>query len=141
METEKKNNNLTLNIIITLVVLVGGLFVVNWIQVESARVQQRVREGLEPTSYNVVYRVKGTAQLVDVTMRNQTGNTEQISNVKVPNAQEYTMERGDFVYISAQNQGETGSVTCEIEVNGVVVETATSTGEFVIATCSGSVGR
>ena len=44
---------------------------------------------------------------------------------------------GEFVYISAQNEGEYGSVTCRITVDGVVVSENTSSGAYGIATCEG----
>ena len=50
-----------------------------------------------------------------------------------------TMRGGEFFHISAQNQGDSGSVTGTVEVDGKVVKTTTSTGGYVIASCSGSV--
>lgn len=47
--------------------------------------------------------------------------------------------RGDFVYISVQNQQPAGSVTCRITVDGTVVSENTSTGAYAIATCQGKV--
>ena len=44
---------------------------------------------------------------------------------------------GEFVYVSAQNEGEYGSVTCRITVDGVVVSENTSSGAYGIATCEG----
>lgn len=94
-----------------------------------------------PSPSNVVtYRWSGTAGGVNVTMTNRQGNTEQASDRA--NDQELTigsMRRGEFVYISVQNTGESGSVECEIEVDGTVIERASSTGAYVIATCSGTV--
>ena len=43
-----------------------------------------------------------------------------------------------FVYISAQLQSS-GTVTCEIKKGDQVIQSATSSGEYVIASCSGSV--
>lgn len=95
---------------------------------------------------SVVYYVEGTARSVSITMENRTGGTEQADNRAVPLAAGGTpglrlgqIPCGQFVYISAQNEGETGTVTCRIEVDGVTLETATSSGAYVIATCSGSV--
>lgn len=88
----------------------------------------------------VTYRWSGTANGVNVTMTNRQGNTEQASNRA--NDQELTigsMRRGGFVYISVQNTGDSGSVECEIEVDGTIIERASSTGAYVIASCSGTV--
>jgi hypothetical protein len=44
---------------------------------------------------------------------------------------------GQFVYVSTQNKGETGTITCNIVLDGVVVKTSTSEGAYKIASCSG----
>lgn len=99
-----------------------------------------------PTSHTVVYKVGGTASQADITYRNSTGDTSQQDNIDVPLTRKSdggqglileNMHRGDFLYISAQNQDRYGSITCSIEVDGVVVKTNTSHGAFTIATCSG----
>jgi hypothetical protein len=40
-----------------------------------------------------------------------------------------------FLYISAQNTGEYGGLTCQITVDGVVVAQNSASGAFTIATC------
>ena len=56
-------------------------------------------------------------------------------------AQTYnTMGRGDFAYVSAQNQRDEGTIYCEIFVNGVSWKRSQSSGAYVIASCSGRVG-
>lgn len=91
-----------------------------------------------PRNALVVYEITGTARRVDLTIENEGGNTEQFDDAAVPYKKTFAVPRGQFVYISAQNQGETGTVKCTITVDGVVLETAESSGRFVIATCSGS---
>ena len=88
--------------------------------------------------YEIRYTVTGTASTVNVTLNNSGGNTEQYSDVSVP--AEYAYETFDdwFFYISAQNQGETGSVTVRIYYRDDLIEEATSSGAYVIATASGS---
>jgi hypothetical protein len=51
-----------------------------------------------------------------------------------------TMMRGHFAYLSAQNTGASGTITCRITVDGVVVSTNTSSGAYAIASCKGTVG-
>lgn len=51
-----------------------------------------------------------------------------------------TVNRGAFLYISAQNQGESGSVTYEIWVDGAKWRDSTSRRAYVISTCSGRAG-
>ena len=49
------------------------------------------------------------------------------------------MKRGAFAYLSAQTQYRAGRIKVEILVGGTVWKQANSEGEYVIATCSGSV--
>ena len=72
----------------------------------------------------------------NITIENASGGTEQ-STVTFPYSLTFVREPGSFVYISGQLQG-TGTISCQITSGGQVVETATSTGQFVIAGCSGS---
>ncbi|MCP4542702.1 MAG: hypothetical protein GY832_36735 [Chloroflexi bacterium] len=58
--------------------------------------------------------------------------------MSVPWEYTFTASRGDFLYISAQNENDRGTIACEIVVNNVKVETAESSGAYVIAGCSGS---
>lgn len=46
---------------------------------------------------------------------------------------------GQFLYVSAQNNNNSGTVSVEITVNGKEIDKATSSGAYVIATASGSV--
>ena len=90
------------------------------------------------SSIDVKYEVSGTASTVDVTYENSDGGTSQESDVEVPWSYSFTGHPGDFVYISAQNQGQTGTVTVTIYNDGDVFKTSTSEGAYVIATASGS---
>jgi hypothetical protein len=72
-------------------------------------------------------------------MENSSGNSEQKETVVLPWDQSFAVRRGQFVYVSAQNKDDGGSIRCEILVNGTVVEQAESTGAYTIATCSGAV--
>ncbi|MBW8010875.1 MAG: hypothetical protein FVQ83_06495 [Chloroflexi bacterium] len=93
-----------------------------------------------PSTHTVVYEIEGTANRVSLTYENETGGTEQRDS-NVPFKKTYIMEGGDFAYISAQNLGEFGTVTCKITVDGEDWKESTSSGAYVIATCSGMVGR
>lgn len=93
----------------------------------------------------VTYEVVGTADGVDLTMETPTG-TVQASGKAVPLRTDegrgitysgFTL--GDFVYISAQNTGDDGTVTCRIRSSGgTVISENTSDGAYSIATCEGS---
>ena len=94
-----------------------------------------------PTSTSgtvVQYKITGSASKVSVTLNNATGGTEQYSDVSVPHTYTYNNYTDWFLYILAQNQGDSGTVTVTIYVDGEVVETSTSSGAYVIADASGS---
>jgi len=94
--------------------------------------------GTTITSSVVEYEITGTATSVSVTLQNETGGTEQYSDVSVPHTYTFNSYTDWFLYISAQNQGGSGSVTVTIYVDGEVFKTSTSSGAYVIASASGS---
>lgn len=91
-----------------------------------------------PASPSVEYRISGSAYSVFITYENKTeGISQEYANV--PWTYSWSgAKSGQFLYVSAQNQWETGSVTVEIYKNGSLYKTSTSTGAYVIATASGS---
>jgi hypothetical protein len=86
----------------------------------------------------VVYEVSGSARSASLTIQNEQGGTEQMT-VALPWSRSMSVQPGAFVYVSAQNQDGSGSVTCDIKVDGVSLQSSTSSGAYVIAGCSGSV--
>lgn len=112
----------------------------------------------KPSTVTVLYEVDGTASGADITIETGDGTSQQ--SVKVPLTSKssgkqgltFTMQRGSFVYISAQNKGKMrpgasvnspdfyGSLTCRITVEGTVISENTTTGEYGIASCKGSAG-
>jgi hypothetical protein len=86
-------------------------------------------------THKVTYRVTGTAHEASVTYRNPKGGTQQTAG-RLPWEVTFDSRAGTFLYVSAQNQGASGSVSCDILVDGEVKTTATSTGAYVIAECS-----
>ena len=92
-------------------------------------------------TYQVKYKVGGTTSQASLTYENAQGGTEQM-DVRVPWEKTIgTVERGDFLYLSAQNQNDSGSITCEIWVDGNRWKHSISSGAYVIASCNGSAGR
>lgn len=100
--------------------------------------------------FYVKYAVQGTAETVDITIENESGGVSQFSDVPLPWEYEFSAYAGTgsydylFVYVSAQNQGYSGSVTSKIyskkyeEDEYEEFKSSTSEGAFVIATASGS---
>lgn len=92
-------------------------------------------------TYTVTYWVKGTADSASLTYNNQDGNTEQKSEVDVPWHLKFEAEHGQFLYISAQNNGESGTIKTQIIVDGDVIAESESEGAYVIASCDASAGE
>lgn len=107
-------------------------------------------EYVAPAKAEVLYEVDGTALRASVTYETGTGTEQGKIRLPMTSATGSTglagsFERGSFLYISAQNQGDInmeiygyGSVTCRITVDGVVISENTSNGQFGIATCKGT---
>lgn len=74
----------------------------------------------------------------DITYSNASEDTEQRS-VSGFWSYDFTGASGQFVYISAQNNASSGTVSVQILHNGGVLKDASSSGAYVIATASGSV--
>jgi cytoskeletal protein RodZ len=131
--------------------VVGVLALINWyVYANHGTVSYSSKSGSSNTSAvsstrEVLYEVEGTATSADITYETPSG-TAQASNKRVPLGNKesgkpgiaLTMERDDFVYISAQNQGSSGTVTCKITVDGVLISTVTSSGAYAIASCKGT---
>src|SRR4051794_29174734 len=80
--------------------------------------------GALPPATKVTYKVVGSADEVAITFSTPTGTRQEKTSLPLEN-QTGTQgliltgfDTGDSLYISAQNQGDTGSVTCIIEVDG-----------------------
>ncbi len=89
------------------------------------------------TTAKVVYQVMGTADSVSVTYGTNSGSIEQIGEVSLSFQKELEVKYGTPLVITAQNQNDTGSVTCRIFVDGKEIQHATSEGAYVVVTCSG----
>ena len=86
--------------------------------------------------YKVEYKISGTATSVDVTLSNSSGGTEQYSDVYLPKNYSYSYFSDNFLYISAQNNGSSGTVDVKCYYKGVLKNSAHSEGAYVIATAS-----
>ena len=90
------------------------------------------------SSIDVRYEVTGSAELVNVTYQNNNGGISQVTDVLLPWSMSFSGDPEDYVYLSAQNQGETGSITVTIFKNNDIFKSATSTGSYVVASVSGT---
>jgi hypothetical protein len=94
-----------------------------------------ISEAIDPP-HSVTYKVTGSARSVSVTYQNGTGGTEQKSNVSVPWEATFQATSGAFLYLSAQNQGDSGNLSTEIDVDGSTRKQANASGAYVIADVS-----
>jgi hypothetical protein len=90
------------------------------------------------STVQVVYLLSGSAGSINITAKSATG-TEQASGALVPARLVYEMRPGDFAYVSAQNDGEYGDVTCLITVDGVAISSNTASGAYTVASCQGTI--
>ena len=68
----------------------------------------------------VEYKIGGTSTDVDVTLENATGGTEQYNDVSTGQTYSFQSFPDDYMYISAQNQQDSGTVIVSIYLNGVL---------------------
>lgn len=87
-------------------------------------------------SGTVVYRVTGSAARADLTFATEGGGTSQQANAILPWTTNIAAHDGYFLYLSAQNDGQTGCVHVEILSGNKTLNDAQSCGAFVIATAS-----
>ena len=92
----------------------------------------------EDPVHNIGYKVSGTANNYDVTLTAPNGNTTQYNGVG-ESTWTATSSSGNWVYLSAQNNNDQGTVTVTITVDGSVFKTATSTGAYCIAEVDGDI--
>lgn len=86
----------------------------------------------------VKYEVTCSPSGFDITYENSSGNTEQKTISSGSWSTTFTGQQSDFVYISAQADNKNATVTAKIYYQDKVIEQATSSGDYVIATASGS---
>lgn len=99
----------------------------------SAQERQRRLE-----AERLYYRIESNCRSgVDITYSNAYGDTTQQSNQGNGWYYYFVPTRGQFLYLSAQNQCASGYVTVRFVMDGVTVRENTSTGGYVIATISG----
>lgn len=101
-------------------------------------------ESHESLMHTVTYLVDGTAESVDLTMQLNGGTSQQEASLPLKNKSGtdgiiQQLPVGSFIYVSAQNQDDYGTVTCHLVVDGVEIQAVTSTSDYGIATCKGRV--
>jgi hypothetical protein len=84
----------------------------------------------------VSYYVTGTASSASLTYQNAQGGTEQ-RTVTLPWHIDFLATPDMFLYLSAQNQDDSGTIECAILSGSATIQRASSSGGYTIASCSG----
>lgn len=94
----------------------------------------------------VTYQLTGSATSASLTYTDGAGNIQQQTSVAVPLVRKsgasgisFNVSHGDFVSFSAQNNGDSGDLSCTIEADGVVINRGHSSGGYAIVSCSAQV--
>lgn len=95
--------------------------------------------GTNSGSRPVVLQIVGSTGLVDVTI-GVDSQISQFSGAPVPFQRSATVPAGTFVQIIGQNVASSGTVTCQILQGGKVLAQQSSSGAYVIASCSATSG-
>lgn len=108
-----------------------------WTNRVDSEAQQAVDTGesAAPTSHAVTYAVAGTTSSASMTYQTPDGSAQE-AGVSVPWSHSFTATEGQFLYISAQNQNDYGTVAVSIKVDGTEVKHSVSSGAYVIADTS-----
>jgi len=91
----------------------------------------------QPSNDYVRYEVTGDTDSVNVVLNNDMGGSESYNNVPLPFRMDYGGFKEKYVYLYAYNNGEEGTITANIYVNGNLFKTATSSGPYVTAVVEG----
>lgn len=88
--------------------------------------------------HTVKYSVTGTAPAVTLIYQYGCRGKTQRSNVTLPWEVTFEGQSNDFVYISAVNLGDYGTITVNIYKNGKIFKTETVSGPYETVIASGS---
>ncbi len=128
MSAEQKQNATNIGSIVGAICFF--LLAANW-------VRQCSKSGdLFATDHTVTYRLIGSASSASLTYDNDQGGVSQ-ETVDVPWTRQFTIKSGTHLYLAAQNEGKTGSLTARIEADGKLVTQSTSSGAYAIADAHG----
>jgi hypothetical protein len=131
-------------LVLVLVLVLAGVFINGLLNASSLTDPDSQPENLTPATSLVLYEVTGTAPGASVTLTTPSGSQQHdvslpMSGTDGTRGFSFEGEPGSFVYISAQNPGDIGTVSCKITVAGEVISENTSTAPYGIAQCDGSI--
>lgn len=117
-------------------VFIAYVLIVSYHPAHSYRITRSSANSYNTDNHSVMYKVTGSHGL-SITYTNQGSDTAQTKTYKTWDYS-FSAKSGQFLYVSAQNEGDSGSVECEITVDGYTVKHTESQGGYVIASCSTS---
>ena len=104
-----------------------------------------IRYEPSPKLHKVVYKVsvlQDGCHFIGTTYEMPSGTAQKevaaCSDSTTVTVDSRTAEVGDFLYLSVQNDNKVTTITCQIFVDGKLTYQTKSTGQYVIASCSGS---
>jgi hypothetical protein len=101
---------------------------------KSSKSKPKLPKGM----HAITYRIGGTASRALITYSTPSGQ-EQQNGAHVP--WKHSMKAKDFTMLSvnAQNSGS-GTITCEIDVDGKKVKASKSSGAYAVVSCDATLG-
>lgn len=99
-------------------------------------IEKRLSQEVKEEVIKAKYTVTGTAKTVNVTYQMSDGMSQK-SDVPVPWEYSFETERYEMLILSAQNQGDRGSVIVTLYISGEQMQQVTSEGAFTIASTKG----
>lgn len=149
LQPEKKNRGCItfLAVIGAIAIILVGLFVV----VVFVAMDTPSYAGSAPSTHRVVYKVitdrdssvYPSCFWFDATYEMSSGTAQNsipvCDGARTAIVDERTASRGDFVYLAVQNDEWLARIGCEIHVDGKLVHRTYSEGQYVIASCSGTI--
>lgn len=146
-EPTKKKSKTALILLVVVLLIIAFLFVrgkvietqTNIIE-NALGVSSSNGSSSSSSSHQVTYEVSGTTKKAMISYMNSQGGTEQ-GEFSLPYKKVITMSHYDVASLVAQNTNDSGSVTCKIFIDGKEVKKSTSTGAYVLTTCSAIIGE
>lgn len=121
---------------IALVIFLGVGACVAFIGGVASNIDKETKREVE-----VIYAVSGSGRSVAITYSGRDFNTAQETAVRLPWNKSVTIDGlGKTVSLTATNDMDGGTITCQITANGKTIAEQTSSGPFATASCIGNAG-
>lgn len=148
--SEKPRSSTLVVLMVVALFVLGSYLVIQSIQDARERVLQNVEDAIRGGSsieggseifsqeLELIYSLSGTASDVMITYINADGGIEQ-TNAKLPWQKKLTVAPGFAASLSAQKQGEAGTINCLIQLDGQDWKEGSSNAPYGVVTCVGLV--